>query len=151
MLHEWCSDQWSPRVFGTHSQWDNICHRDRKPFLFDVTHPIIISFMSTRVISYFSVRKPMQEEYEDKIILKIELTVVASSWDLSGPEFSTQEQWMFDYRRPFVSPTTPAKGTIIYQHCDITCLWCCISYGWWQLCHCAGKFCHWIIFGSSKN
>ena len=44
---------------------------------FDVTHPMTIPLKATGVTSYFDVRKSTQEEYEDLIILKIELTMEA--------------------------------------------------------------------------
>ena len=59
-------------------------------------HPIIIPLKLKKVTSYFDVRKPTCEEYKDQNIFKIELMVEASSWDLSSPEFSSQEQSMFD-------------------------------------------------------
>ena len=65
---------------------------------FDATHPITISLQLNGVISYFKIRKPTQEEYEDQNILKIELTVEAPLWDLSNPDYSHQEQSTFDYR-----------------------------------------------------
>ena len=34
------------------------------------------------------------------------------TWDPSSPEYSRQEQNMFEYRRHIVSPTTPARGQI---------------------------------------
>ena len=33
----------------------------------------------------------------------------APPWDSSSPEFSRQEQSMFDYRGRFVGPNTPAR------------------------------------------
>ena len=47
--------------------------------------------------SYFKVRKPTQEEYEDQNNLKIELPI--------SPEYSHQKQSMSNYRGWFVSPT----------------------------------------------
>ena len=47
---------------------------------FDATYPIIIPLKLSRVTSYFEVRKPTQEEYKDRNILKIELIVEASPW-----------------------------------------------------------------------
>ena len=45
--------------------------------LFGATNPIIIPLKLNRVTSYFKVRKPTQDEYEDQNILKIELMVEA--------------------------------------------------------------------------
>ena len=44
---------------------------------FDATHLIIIPLKLNGVTSYFKVRKPTQEEYEDQHILNIELIVEA--------------------------------------------------------------------------
>ena len=55
-------------------------------------------------------RKPTQEEYEAQNNLKIELMVQAPLWDPSSPDYSQQEQSIFDYRGRFVSPNTPATG-----------------------------------------
>ena len=52
---------------------------------FDTTHPIIIHLKLNGVTSYFDVKKPTQEEYEDENILKIKLTAEAPPWDLSSP------------------------------------------------------------------
>ena len=79
---------------------------------FDVNHPVIIPLKLTRVTSYFNVRKPTQEEYEDQNILKIKITAEDPSWDPLSSEFSRQAQSMFDYRGWFVSPNTPAKGQL---------------------------------------
>ena len=38
--------------------------------------------------------------------------VEAPPWDPSSPEFSTQEQSMFDERGWFISPDTPARGQL---------------------------------------
>ena len=62
---------------------------------FDATHSIIISLKLSRVIRYFEVRKPTQEEYEDQNILKIKLMVEAPEWD-SSSVYSHQEQSMFN-------------------------------------------------------
>ena len=63
---------------------------------FNATHQIIIPSKSNQVTSYFNKKKTAQEEYEDESILKIELMVEAPPWDLSSPEFSRQEQSIFD-------------------------------------------------------
>ena len=42
---------------------------------FDTIHPIISPFKLTKGTSYFNVRKPTQEEFENQNILKIELKV----------------------------------------------------------------------------
>ena len=63
---------------------------------FDATNPIIIPMKLNGVTSYFEMRTP--EEYKDQNILKIELTAEAPPWDLSSPQFSRQEQNIFDYR-----------------------------------------------------
>ena len=76
---------------------------------FDATHPIIVPLKSNRVTSYFKVKTPTQEEYEDQNILKIRLTADVSSWYPSSAESSRQEQSMFNYRVRFVSPNTPAS------------------------------------------
>ena len=55
---------------------------------FDATHPLIIPFKLNGVTSYFEMTKPTQEDYEDQIILKIELRVEAPLWDLSRSENS---------------------------------------------------------------
>ena len=78
----------------------------------DATHLIIIPLKITGVTNNFKVRKPTQEEQGDKYNLKIELTVEASSWDLSSPEFSRQVQSILDHRGQFVIPTTPARGQL---------------------------------------
>ena len=44
---------------------------------FDATDPIIIPLKLNAVTSYFKVRTPTQEEYENKNILKKELTAKA--------------------------------------------------------------------------
>ena len=75
----------------------------------DANHPIIIPLKLNGVTSYFEVRKPTQEEYENQNILKIELMVEAPQWDPSSPEYSHQEQSMFNYRGRFVSPNTPTR------------------------------------------
>ena len=36
-------------------------------------------------------------------------------WDPSSPEFSKQEQSMFNYREWFVSPNTPARGQLFIK------------------------------------
>ena len=51
---------------------------------FDGIHPIIIPLKLNRVTSYFNVRKPTWEEYEDESILKIGLTVEAPLWNPSS-------------------------------------------------------------------
>ena len=79
---------------------------------FDATHIIIIPLKLNRVTTYFKVRKPTWEEYEDQNIPKIELMVEAPPWDPSNPDYSQQEQSMFDYRGWFVSPNTPARGQL---------------------------------------
>ena len=76
---------------------------------YDATHLIIVLLKLNGVTSYFKLRAPTHEEYEDQNILMIELTAEAPPWDPSCPEFSCQEQSMFDYRGQFVSPITPAK------------------------------------------
>ena len=53
-------------------------------------------------------RKLTPEEYKDQNILKIELMVEAPPWERSSPEYSCQEQSMFELCQ-FVSPNTPAK------------------------------------------
>ena len=79
---------------------------------FDATHPLMIPLNLNRVISYFKVRKPDWEEYEDHNILKIELTAEALLWDPSSPEYNLQEQSMFDYKGCFVNPNTPTRGQV---------------------------------------
>ena len=69
---------------------------------FDAILPIIIPLKITQFTSYFKVKKPIYEEYDDQDKLKLELMVEASSWDLSSPEFSRQGQSMLDYRGWFV-------------------------------------------------
>ena len=56
--------------------------------------------------------KPTQEENEYQNILKIELTMKAPPWNPSSPEYSLQEQSIFNYRGRFVSPNTPARGQL---------------------------------------
>ena len=53
---------------------------------FDTPDPIIIPLKLSTVTSYFDVRKPAQDEYEDQNILKIEPTAEAPSWDMSSPD-----------------------------------------------------------------
>ena len=65
---------------------------------FDGIHAIIISLKLNRVTKYFKVKTPTQKEYEDQNILKIGLIVEAPTWYLSSPDFSCQEQSIFDYR-----------------------------------------------------
>ena len=67
------------------------------------------------VTSYFEVRKPTWEEYEDQNILKIELITEALLWDPSSTEYSDQEQSTFDYSGRFVSPNTPARGQLFIK------------------------------------
>ena len=55
-----------------------------------------LSLQLNGVTSFFNMRKPNQEEYEDQSILKIELMVEALPWDLPSPEVCKQEQSMFD-------------------------------------------------------
>ena len=73
----------------------------------NATQLITIPLQLNRVTSYFYARKPTQEEHEDENILKIELT---PPWDPSSPEFTRQEQSMFDYSGWFVSTKGPARG-----------------------------------------
>ena len=63
---------------------------------FDVTHLITIPLKLNRVTGYFEVRTLTQEKYEDQNILKIELASEAPPLD--SPDFSHQEQRMFDNR-----------------------------------------------------
>ena len=63
---------------------------------FDATHPINIPLKLNRVTSYFEVRTPTQEEYEDQNILKIELMAEIPPWNLSCPDFSHKKQIIFD-------------------------------------------------------
>ena len=81
--HEWCSDQWSPNVPWTHSQWDYVWQHIMNPF--DATNPIFIPLKLSSAHSYFDVRKPTWEGYEDQNNLKKELMVEAPPWDLSSP------------------------------------------------------------------
>ena len=80
--------------------------------LFDDTHPIIIPLKGNGVTSFSEVRKPTQEVYKEEKVLKIKLMVEAPPWDLSSPEYSPQEQSMFNYRGWFVRPNTQARGQI---------------------------------------
>ena len=48
------------------------------------------------VTSYFEVRTPTQEDCEDQNTFNIELKAEAPPWDLSGPEYSCQEQRVVD-------------------------------------------------------
>ena len=61
---------------------------------FNAMQPIIISLKLNRVTSYFDVRTPTCEGYEDQNIFKMELMAEALPWDLSSPQFSSQEQNM---------------------------------------------------------
>ena len=46
----WCSDQWSPKVSGTSSQWVHACSTVENPF--DAIHPILIPLQLSRVTSF---------------------------------------------------------------------------------------------------
>ena len=72
------------------SFWHLFPVRPHMPYI-DATHTIIIPLKLSGVTSYFDVRKPTQEEYEDQNILKIELKVEAPPWDSSSPDNSHQE------------------------------------------------------------
>ena len=87
---EWCLDQWRSQVSGTYSQWDYACHMLENPV--DTTHPIIIPLKLNQVTSYFKVRTPIWEEYEDQMI---ELMMGAPLWDPLSPALSCQQQSMF--------------------------------------------------------
>ena len=58
----------------------------------DTTHPIIIPLKLNQVTSYFKVRTPIWEEYEDQMI---ELMMGAPLWDPLSPALSCQQQSMF--------------------------------------------------------
>ena len=100
--------------------------------------------------SYFEVRKLTQEEYEDQDILEIELMAKAPLWDPSSPEYSYQEQSMFNYRGQFVSPNTPARGQLFinsvtpyaYDATDVMDDDNYIS---------VGQFCQYLIIANSTN
>ena len=57
---------------------------------FDATQPNINPLKLNGVTSYFKVRTPTKEEYEDKNILKIKLMVEVSLWNPSSLKFSRQ-------------------------------------------------------------
>ena len=80
-------------------------------YSFDDIHPIIIPLKSNTVTRYFEVNTPTQEEYIDQNI-KIEIMMNAPPWDPSSPEFTMQEESMFNYREQFVSPNTPSRGQL---------------------------------------
>ena len=69
----------------------------------------MIPFKLNGVTSFFKVKMSILDEYEDQNILKIELMVETPTWDQSSPEYSQQEQSIFDNRGWFVSPNTPAR------------------------------------------
>ena len=73
-----------------------------KPF--NATHPIIIPLKVNEVTSYFKVRMPTWEKYEDQNIPKIELTAEALPWEISSPKFSV------------VSPDTPARRQLFINY-----------------------------------
>ena len=54
----------------------------KKSFLLDATHPIIISWKSIEVTSYFIERELTQEENKDESVLKRELMAEDPLWDL---------------------------------------------------------------------
>ena len=58
---------------------------------FDATHPLIIPFQLSGVISNFDVSLPSITEYEDEDIPKIHLIVEEPPWDPSTSEYSEQE------------------------------------------------------------
>ena len=78
MLHKWCSDQWSHNITGTHSQLDHACHTDHKPVW---CYPL--NYYAFSINSYFDVRKPTWEEYEDHNPM-MKLMVEAPQWDPSA-------------------------------------------------------------------
>ena len=84
-------------------------HAIQSKIPFDATCLFIIPLKLNGETSYFEVRTPTQEEYEDQNILKIELMMEAPPWDLSSPDFSHQELSMLDYRRQFVSLNSQAR------------------------------------------
>ena len=55
---------------------------------FNTTHTIIIPLKLNRVTSYFEVKAPTREAYEDYDILKIELMAETPPCDPSSPVFS---------------------------------------------------------------
>ena len=77
---------------------------------FNSTHLITILLQLKIVTSYFDVRKPTQEKYEDPDTLKIELIAENPSWEQSSPEFSMHEQSMLNYRGWHVNHNTPLRG-----------------------------------------
>ena len=80
---------------------------------FDATHQIIIPLKLTQVTSYFEVRAPTLDMYEDQNILKIELMAESPPWDPFSPDLSFQEQSMFNCRAQFVSPNDPARDNYL--------------------------------------
>ena len=65
---------------------------------FNVTQPIVIHSKLIRVTSYFHVKKPYMEEYEDQDTLKIEFMSEAPLWDLSSPGLSRHVYRTLNYK-----------------------------------------------------
>ena len=62
---------------------------------FNAIHPIIFSFTVNGVTSYFDMRNPTWEEYEDQDILKIKLMAEAPQCDQSSPKFSGRTEYVW--------------------------------------------------------
>ena len=73
-------------------------HAKQKENPFDATHHIIIPLKLSGVTTYFKVRKPTGEAYEDQNICKIEFMAEAPPWDPSSSDYCQQEQSILDYR-----------------------------------------------------
>lgn len=79
----------------------------------DSAHPYVIPLSLDGVTSYFSVRKPTAEEYEDDELPHYDLTANDPLWDPSSDSFAKQEDGMLDYRGHLLSRATPARGQLV--------------------------------------
>ena len=88
----------------------------------DPSEPLIIPLQIKGVTSYFSVRKPTVDEYEDEDLPHITMTAEGPEWEPCSSDFAEQEAAMTDFRGQIVDRETIARGRRIISAVSHTCI-----------------------------
>ena len=85
----------------------------------DPKEHLIILLALKGVTSYFLSRKPKASEYDDELVLHIDMTIKALVWEPSDTSFSEQEDTMTAFRGYVLSSGTIARGRRIINYLSV--------------------------------
>ena len=104
---------------------------------FNATHPLIIHWKLNGVTDYFKWENKTRIFSRKNAWWNVPYEI---HWTLNSVD-----------KNIVCSTSLNTTARIINKLCDIVCLWWYRCYGQWQLCHCAGKFGHYIIIANSTS